>query len=120
MMGHLTQMWNITPGEIWAAIGPSIGGGCYEVDEPVCSAVRQVLPEEWRAVCLPKEGRWMLDLKELNRRLLMAAGVSYDHILLSSFCTSCRQDLFYSYRKEGQKAGRMLAWIGRKEGETGR
>jgi len=28
------------------------------------------------------------------------------------FCTACRTDLFYSYRQEGSRAGRMLAVIG--------
>jgi len=117
MIEHYAHVWGIGPKAVWVAIGPSIGACCYEVDDPVIQAVRKVLPDEWQAVCRPKEGRWLLDLKELNRRLLMAAGVPQDHICTSRYCTACRQDLFFSYRKEGTKAGRMLAWIGRKEGE---
>lgn len=117
MLKHLQQTWGIRPETVWVAIGPSIGGCCYQVDAPVVEAVRSVWPDVTDTVCRPQgEGRWLLDLKELNQRLLMAGGVPTSHIWVSQYCTSCRHDLFYSYRKEGLQAGRMLAWIGRKEG----
>ncbi|MGH9327453.1 MAG: peptidoglycan editing factor PgeF [Terriglobia bacterium] len=38
--------------------------------------------------------------------------VPRSHIQVASFCTSCRNDLLFSWRKEGSHAGRMMAVIG--------
>lgn len=52
-----------------------------------------------------------LDLVEANRRQLLAAGVRAEHIESLGWCTGCRRDLFFSYRKE-HVTGRMMAVVG--------
>jgi YfiH family protein len=98
-----------------AAIGPSIGPCCYEVDEPVVGPLREAFPESWeRWVCpgVPGQGgrpdHWWLDLWAANAEQLSAAGVPRGAILSPRLCTGCRRDLFFSYRKEGL-AGRLAA-----------
>jgi copper oxidase (laccase) domain-containing protein len=59
---------------------------------------------------LPK--KIFLDLVEANRRQLMDAGVPVKHITASPLCTSCRTDLLFSYRKEKERAGRLMAVAG--------
>ena len=54
-----------------------------------------------------------LDLGEANRRQLLDAGLGEAAIERSPECTSCRTDLFFSYRAEGGFTGRMLAVIAR-------
>jgi copper oxidase (laccase) domain-containing protein len=54
----------------------------------------------------------MLNLQEMNRQIMIKAGILPSHIEVSQLCTSCRTDLFYSHRKENGKTGRMAAWIG--------
>jgi polyphenol oxidase len=46
-----------------------------------------------------------------NRSILMAAGVPAENVSTSGFCTSCRTNLFFSYRRE-RTTGRMMAAIG--------
>ena len=53
-----------------------------------------------------------LDLVEANRRQLLAAGVLRDHISASELCTCCNPDLFFSYRAEKGRTGRMMAVAG--------
>jgi YfiH family protein len=93
-----------------AAIGPSIGPCCYEVDEPVVTPLRAAFPESWerwvRPVASERPGRWWLDLWAANADQLAAAGVPPGAILSPRLCTGCRRDLFFSYRKEGL-AGRL-------------
>ncbi len=97
------------PSELLAAIGPSIGGCCYEVDERVMSQVGIDSPK-------PKEnGRYMLDLKEVNRQFMIRTGMKPNHIEHSGYCTCCSTDLFFSHRGENGRTGRMAAWIGWKE-----
>ena len=93
-----------------AAIGPSIGPCCYEVDEPVIGPLRAAFPSAWERWAAPgdpgRPGRWWLDLWAANADQLAAAGVPPGAIEIPRLCTSCRRDLFFSYRKEGL-AGRL-------------
>ncbi|NOU76134.1 peptidoglycan editing factor PgeF [Paenibacillus sp. LMG 31458] len=115
----MTHTFGSQPTDIRAAIGPSIRACCYEVDETVANRVNQVLKdikassEERQAVMVDKgNGKYMLNLQELNRKLLLQAGILSSHIEVSQLCTSCSTDLFFSHRKEGGSTGRMIAWIG--------
>lgn len=109
-------------GDIYGAIGPSIGDCCYEVDGAVMEKVRAVLQGisdeiDTSRIESPSinEERTMLNLKELNRIIMIKAGILPTHIECTSWCTSCHSDYFYSYRKEGGVTGRMASWIGLKE-----
>jgi len=53
-----------------------------------------------------------LDLLAVGRHQLLSAGLRPSHIHAANLCTACRTDLFYSYRKEGKLAGRMMSVIG--------
>ena len=65
----------------------------------------------WREVASPREnGRWSLDLVKTNAMILVESGLSEKNIHSLGICTSCRKDLFYSFRAEG-KTGRMLSVI---------
>ncbi|MEK7385184.1 MAG: polyphenol oxidase family protein [candidate division NC10 bacterium] len=88
------------PGRIRAAIAPSIGPCCYEVDEPVISALEQAFPEFYgRWITPARPGHVMLDLWAANEDQLQGAGVASIHIDNPRVCTACHPDLFYSYRR---------------------
>ncbi len=53
----------------------------------------------------------MFDLAGANLLQLDAAGIRRSHISLTPHCTSCRDDLFYSHRRDGDKTGRQGAVI---------
>jgi YfiH family protein len=86
-----------------AAIGPGIGGCCYEVGEEVVAAFADL----GEGVA---EGR-MLDLPEVARRLLAQAGV--EAVESADLCTSCEAGLFFSHRRDEGRTGRQggIAWI---------
>ncbi|MGH9357120.1 MAG: laccase domain-containing protein, partial [Terriglobia bacterium] len=52
-----------------------------------------------------------LDLAAVALDQLKSAGVWKSRIGVANFCTACRTDLFFSYRKEGSAAGRMMGII---------
>jgi len=85
-----------------AAIGPGIGPCCYEVGDEVLEA--------FTGLDGVADGR-MLDLPAIARRKLEAAGVS--RVEQVDLCTSCRDDLFFSHRRDRGVTGRQagLAWI---------
>lgn len=78
------------PENIIAAIGPCIAKCCFEVTEEVVEALKPYTVYE------PKGEKFMVDLKETNRRQLEYIGVT--KIDISPYCTVCEQDKFFSYR----------------------
>lgn len=112
------------PENLLASIGPSIGSCCYEVDESVLKHVRPLLEtmqegrESIKVMDIIKpydsKDRAKLDLKHLNRHLMIKAGILPSRIEMSSWCTGCRTDLLFSHRKENGVTGRMMSWLGRK------
>lgn len=105
---------------IIAAMGPAIGPCCYEVDEPVLKAFKEqdtYSPREIASLFTPvagKEKRWMFDLVQANKLQLLNVGLIKDNICALKYCTCCRSDLFYSYRRDGQNSGRQGSMIMKK------
>jgi YfiH family protein len=98
--------------DLVAAVGPSIGPCCYEVDRPVIDAFAATFPDAWASWVTPKgkdaggEERWMLDLWKANEAQLVGAGVPASGVDNPRLCTSCRLDLFFSYRRGAR--GRLV------------
>ncbi len=86
-----------------AAIGPGIGPCCFEVGAEVAARFEH-LGEGITA-------GGMLDLPEVTRRLLAAAGV--DAVESANLCTSCESELFFSHRRDRGTTGRQggAIWI---------
>ncbi|MBI3754123.1 MAG: peptidoglycan editing factor PgeF [Deltaproteobacteria bacterium] len=117
--------------EILAAIGPSIGQCCYKVDGAVAKEFRGnefIIPRPILRMGAPpplkkgeskgdlaKEGRgdscWQLDLKKANLSQMANSGILEKNISVEDLCTSCRNDLFFSYRADNKKTGRQLNFI---------
>jgi YfiH family protein len=88
------------PERFLAAVGPSIGPCCYEVDKPVIAQLDRAFAGQWGAwVKSVGAGKWMLDLWAANEDQLCRAGLRGDRISNPRLCTACRTDLFYSYRR---------------------
>jgi YfiH family protein len=102
---QLISLWSVHPGNIRAAIGPSIGACCYEVGTDVARRFGKWLPELENA-----EGPFYLDLPAINEIQLREAGVR--NVWKSGECTFCTPDRFFSFRREREQAGRMMSFIG--------
>jgi YfiH family protein len=106
----------VAPTSLVAALGPAIGPCCYEVGPDVMEAVARSSGPLGPRAARPSgpDGRHFLDLRGVNRAQLAAAGVREETIHLAPWCTRCRGDLFFSYRREGEAAGRLMASLGRR------
>ncbi|MDG5470212.1 peptidoglycan editing factor PgeF [Jeotgalibacillus sp. ET6] len=106
----------VDPARIQIYIGPSIGKCCYEVNDAVANQVQFCLNRaEHSSLTRKVNGKYNLDLKQLNKQLLLDAGIKEDQISLSSSCTSCEKELFFSHRRDHGKTGRMSAVLGWRE-----
>ena len=137
-VGEMRRVYASEPESLLAVPGPSIRACCYEVGEEVeevfqgrfphadkffrkvsesPASHRQQRPRSFLntqppghdSACAPAIH---LDLVAVAQDQLLAAGLAPRHVAVVDFCTACRTDLFYSYRQEGSRTGRMLAVIG--------
>lgn len=105
----MTDAFGCRPHRVLVAVGPSIGPCCYHVGEDVKEAFRRSYPFPERFFVSAGTGRWHLDLWRANACALLEAGVQPENVFQAQLCTCCRQDLFYSYRRDRGRTGRMAA-----------
>ncbi len=105
----MQRAFGTSPSGCLAAIGPSIGPCCYEVDERVVREVEGSFPNPGRLLRRCGPGKWKFNLWEANRQSLLEAGLAPEKVISAGLCTMCRTDLFYSHRAERGKTGRMMA-----------
>lgn len=109
-MAKMTEEFGSIPAHCFAFIGPSIGPCCYRVGEEVVSLLDQAMAVHVSPESGGQNG-FKLDLWSANRDNLVAAGMTADNILVCGICTQC-DTRFFSYRREGEKTGRMAGILG--------
>ena len=135
-VGIMRLEFGSRPEDIHAAIGPGIQQCSFEVGEEVedafhtqfayaaelfhhvqeSDAVRERYPMLFMNQRAPGHGdpciKVHLDLREANRRQLLAAGVPEANITALKDCTVCQPRKFFSHRAERGKTGRQMALVG--------
>lgn len=128
------------PRDILVAFGPSIRRCCYEVgqecagefDASTASKPGTVKRRQYSSLSINPErtpasepgyvervdhgvvkdgARYFIDLIAVNTKQLFDLGVVPQRISDCGVCTSCNREEFFSYRREGKAAGRMLSVI---------
>lgn len=97
------------PDDLLVALGPAIGPCCYGVGPDVEQAFG---PARAKYFVRGRGDRKHLDLAAANRDQLVETGIDPTRIECLNLCTSCRGDLFFSYRRDGAHAGRMISVVG--------
>lgn len=103
------------PSRIRAAIGPNIGFCCFETGAEVPEAMEKTYGEGARPYIRPAGNKFHVDLKGLNALSLERAGVR--SIEISTDCTVCSCDTFWSHRVTKGERGSQGAVIVCKEGK---
>ena len=90
--------------DIKTIIGPSVSVDNYEVSYDLIEkfAVLEV-PNYYKEV----DGKYYLDLWELNKELLKKCGILKDNIKIIDFCTVRDNDKFFSYRLDNATSKRI-------------
>lgn len=112
VVNKMTELYSTNPADIVAAIGPAISVCCYEVDKPCADNFYALADLDSSRFVFPKEnGKYMIDLLETNRQILVAAGVKNENITISDICTNCNSELLWSHRATKGKRGTMSAFM---------
>lgn len=103
--------------DLKVVIGPHIGVCCYNVPEEriqklsmtnTCDRLHLSSNDPYSELRL---NSWYLDLGKIALFQLKSAGISNTNIELSEICSSCNRN-YWSFRRDGEKAGRMINIIG--------
>lgn len=106
-LGAVCEKYSLRPQDSLAVIGPAIRKCCYEVRDDVASQfISRFGGGDW--LFEKGDGKFLLDLAELNRIELRDAGVP--EIETMDMCTCC-QDL-PSYRRDGSGTDKMISFVG--------
>jgi YfiH family protein len=108
---EMARQFGCKPENIRAALGPCIGGCCFETDGDVPEAMRRALGSEAEAAITKTGEKYHVDLKLLNTAFLEKAGILAEHIDVCPLCTACDPDTFWSYRRHGDQRGSLGAVI---------
>jgi YfiH family protein len=132
-VGEMRAHCDSKPGDLLAALGPAIGRCCYEVGTDLVTEFTSQFADageyfdELRTGEEPNPLQWLnmmppghqpppknvrLDLRQASRSQLLAAGLREPNIFVSELCTACHPSLFFSYRKEAGRTGRLLSVAG--------
>ncbi len=102
----LAEQFGSRPENVHGVIGPCIGEDCFEVGSEVA--------EEFVAAGFEnfvKKGKvsdkYYVDLKGVNRAVLLEAGLLEENITVSDECTHCLTEKYFSHRGCGADTGRM-------------
>jgi len=98
------------PEDIIIALGPSIGGKCYDVGREVKDAIYSVMGEG--KYYMPVDGKYYVDLPAANVLQALSMGIPEENIWISNICSHCNPQDFHSYRYHREYSGRQGGFIG--------
>ena len=99
------------PEQMRAAVGPCIAADAFEVGEEVA--------EQFDPTFVVRRAEWPrphVDLRGVLAAQLREAGIAETQIAIEPGCTVAENDRFFSYRTEGAQSGRLLGFVGLREG----
>ena len=123
LIAAMREHFGTDPTDVIACVGPSAGPDRYEVGADVYdAAIAGIGPDAknffirttptTRTTSTDRPGKWLFDLWSANASQLMGAGVEFMNLYTARICTMQRNDLFPSYRIEGDTAGRFAGIVG--------
>lgn len=115
MVKEFSKKFGSNSANLMIGFGPSIGGCCYEVRKDVSGKFKKVFGKD-REIIQKRSGKIFIDLRLANYKLLLKTGCEAKNFDVPITCTSCRNEFFYSLRKERKGlGGEISAIIGMKK-----
>ncbi len=110
---RMQEVFGSNPGDIIAAVGPSICQDCYEVDLDVIRQFQEnYMEEDWESLYYRKEnGKYQLNLWKANELNLLEAGIQKKNMAITNVCTCCNPEVMFSHRVMGTDRGNLSALL---------
>jgi YfiH family protein len=94
------------PKDFTLLFGPAIQKCCYEISNGIA-----ILFDEDCLTRIPGK-QPKLDLIFANLKQFLNCGVKREKIFVAKDCTCCNKEMFHSFRRDKDEAGRMIAFLG--------
>ncbi|MFW5873164.1 MAG: peptidoglycan editing factor PgeF [Bacillota bacterium] len=116
---EMIRYYKLNPENIKVVIGPGIDQNNYQVGSEVFLSFKNKWNINLNFFESEKNSKkYRFDLKEANRSLLIDSGLPAENIYVSKLSTFNSEKLFESYRRDGESAGRMFAYIYKVRGNS--
>ena len=102
----LIKSENIFIKDIDVFIGPSIQACCFEVGNDIIDRFNPKFIKQ------NMDSKYLVNLQGIAKNKLEYEGILKKHIKISEDCTFCQFERYFSFRREGEKSGRMFGLIG--------
>lgn len=102
----IQEVFDLPASAMEIGISPGIGVECYEVGSDVAEQFHPDALEQ-------HNGRWHANLAAAIELRAKTLGIPSSQIFKADRCTRCESDLWYSYRRDNGKTGRMWGIITR-------
>ena len=115
---HTLDALKSNPTNLVAAIGPCIGACCFEVSREVAEKIAAASARSCIVsthVSKDGEDKAMVDLRLAVGAQLERGGIEHPRFDNVGGCTRCDVASYYSYRRDGDKSGRLIAVITARE-----
>jgi YfiH family protein len=107
----MTSTYGSNPSDVVVGIGPAIGPCCFEVGPEVIEAFAERGYEAEARVSAREGARPHADLGGVAAAILRRLEVPDESVIDAAVCTLCNSEWLWSYRRDGDAAGRMLCGI---------
>lgn len=104
----MKEIYNSNLSDIIIMLGPSICGRCYSVTNEVINEFKKILKYDFY---LKKEDRYYIDLKDINKNLLIEKGIKKENIFIHPDCTYCKNDEYQSFRYHKNTLNFQISYI---------
>lgn len=111
VIDKMKENYGTNPSDLVCAIGPAISKCCYEVDKDCADNFYKLNLDSDKFIFEKENEKFMIDLLETNRQILIESGVKKENITISDLCTKCNSDLLWSHRATSGKRGTMSAFM---------
>ena len=107
MVDEFIREFGSNPEDIIVGIGPAIGPCCFEVSKDVWekfTVLNELKEKEWYDE--KADEKYNMNLWEINKQILIFAGIKEENISTAGLCTCCFNEIFFSHRaSKGQRGG---------------
>lgn len=107
--------YNCNTTDIICCVGPAISKCCYEIDKSCYDEFVKAQLDIEKIMTTKPNGKYMANLLEANKQILISSGVPNENIIISDVCTKCNSELLWSHRATNGHRGTMCAFMCIKE-----
>ncbi|MGI6112764.1 MAG: peptidoglycan editing factor PgeF [Mahellales bacterium] len=107
-VAKMVDAYGTNPKDCLAAIGPSIGPCCFEVDRPVA---QQFSALGYDSFIEKRVDKYLINLWAINAEQMVGAGIPASNITVANECTRCNNHVYFSHRGDNGRTGSLASVI---------